>query len=50
MADLCFTGNIERLETTLGGMRFDAACQGLTARPLPGVKEASDSELKVNRK
>lgn len=41
---------IERLEMALGGMLFDAACQGLTTRPLTGVKVSRKFELKVNRK
>lgn len=41
---------IERLEMTLGGMLFDAACQGLTTGPLTGGKVSRKFELKVNRK
>lgn len=41
---------IERLEMTLGGMLFDAACQGLTTGPLTGGKVSRKLELKVNRK
>lgn len=41
---------IERLEMTLGGMMFDAACQGLTTGPLTKGKVARKFELKVNRK
>lgn len=43
-------GVIERLEMTLGGMLFDAACQGLTTGPLTGGKMLMKFELKVNRK
>lgn len=43
-------GVMERVEMTLGGMVFDAACQGLTTGPLTGGKMSRKSELKVNRK
>lgn len=35
---------------TLGGMLFDAACQGLTTGPLTEGEVARKFELKVNRK
>lgn len=41
---------IEGLEMTLGGMLFDAVCQGLTAEPLTGGKMSRKFELKVNKK
>lgn len=37
---------IERLEMTLGGMLFDAACQGLTAGPLTGGKGGGEVGVK----
>lgn len=41
---------IERLGLTLGGLVFDAACQGLTAGPLTRGKMSRKFKLKVNSK
>lgn len=41
---------IERLVMTLGGLAFDAACQGLTAGPLTRAKMSRKFEFEVNSK
>ena len=41
---------IERLGMTLGGLGFDAPCQGSTAGPLTRGKMSRKFEFKVNSK